>query len=164
MLKDRKGYYISTELGTLLLSAKPDQLLSIDFVSAEGENQAIGGIKPKCVQLFEKQLGEYLSGKRKQFDIAYELNGTDFQKSVWQKLNDIPYGKTISYGKMAAQLGDVKKVRAVANAIGKNPLPILIPCHRVVGMQGQLTGYIGGLVRKKMLIEAEHQRQLNIFA
>jgi methylated-DNA-[protein]-cysteine S-methyltransferase len=164
MLQDKKSYYIASALGTLCISATDRNLLSIAFLENESEHAATAGVKPKVVQLFERQLTEYLHGKRKQFDVAYELRGTDFQISIWQKLNDIPFGKTISYGKMAALLGDVKKVRAVANAIGKNPLPILIPCHRVVGMQGQLTGYIGGLARKKVLIDTEHQRQLNIFA
>ncbi|MBK6266608.1 methylated-DNA--[protein]-cysteine S-methyltransferase [Marivirga sp. S37H4] len=95
--------------------------------------------------------------------LIYDLKGTEFQLEVWQKLNEIPCGKTISYGKFTAQLGDIKKVRAVANAIGKNPLPILIPCHRVVGAQGQLTGYVGGRERKRLLIETEHHKQLNLF-
>ncbi len=164
MLKDKNNYYISSELGLLKLCANTQYLFSISFVKENSLQDTASGIKPKVIQKFEKQLSEYLSGKRKQFDVSYDLEGTDFQKSVWQKLNIIPFGKTMSYGKMAALLGDVKKVRAVANAIGKNPLPILIPCHRVVGLNGHLTGYIGGLERKKTLIEIEHHRQLNIFA
>lgn len=164
MLQDKKTFYINSVLGILAVGSTAHQLVSISFVEEKNVQELSGGIKPKVVQLFEEQLNEYLHGKRKQFDIKYQLQGTDFQRSVWQKLNDIPYGKTISYGKIAALLGDVKKVRAVANAIAKNPLPILVPCHRVVGMHGQLTGYIGGLARKKTLIETEHQRQLNIFA
>ena len=89
------------------------------------------------------------------FKTPIELIGTDFQKQVWKLLEQIPYGKTISYLELSKQLGDVKAIRAVANANGKNPLWILIPCHRVIGSDGSLTGYAGGLHRKKWLLEHE---------
>lgn len=111
----------------------------------------------------EQQLQRYFLGKLKDFNITFSSEGTPFQEEVWQKLLEIPYGRTISYAKLAAGLGDVKKIRAVANAVGKNPIPIIIPCHRVVGKNGALTGYLGGLKRKKQLIELEGYKQLQLF-
>ena len=101
------------------------------------------------------QLNEYFEGKRKQFDLKLNAEGTSFQKKVWKQLEEIPYGKTISYLDLSKQLGDVKAIRAVANANGKNPLWIVVPCHRVIGSNGSLTGYAGGLHRKKWLLEHE---------
>lgn len=153
-------FFVDTKIGKLLIGVSQNKIAKISF------NQpgfSLKGIKPKVVNNLENQLLEYFNGHRKTFQIDYHLTGTDFQKEVWQKLLDIPYGKTISYGKLAAQMGDVKKIRAVANAVGKNPVPIVIPCHRVVGMHGNLTGYIGGLANKKYLIELESNRQLGLF-
>jgi methylated-DNA-[protein]-cysteine S-methyltransferase len=153
-------FFIDTKIGKLLIGVSQNKIAHISF------NQpgfSLKGIKPKVVNNLENQFLEYFNGHRKTFQIEYNLIGTDFQKEVWQKLLDIPYGKTISYGKLAAQMGDVKKIRAVANAVGKNPIPIVIPCHRVVGMHGNLTGYIGGLANKKYLIELESNRQLGLF-
>ncbi len=101
------------------------------------------------------QLEEYFSEKRKEFTIPIELNGTDFQKRVWSELLKIPYGETISYLELARRLGDEKCIRAAASANGKNKLAILIPCHRVIGANGSLTGYAGGIENKKMLLELE---------
>ncbi|GAA5025505.1 methylated-DNA--protein-cysteine methyltransferase [Marivirga lumbricoides] len=154
-------YYLQTPLGFLKVEVLKNKLIAISFVD---EKQETSGIKPEVIMQLEQQLQEYFNGLRKKFTVPYLLQGTEFQIQVWEKLNEIACGKTISYGKFAAQLGDIKKIRAVANAIGKNPLPIIIPCHRVVGAQGQLTGYLGGLQRKKILIETEHQKQLNLFA
>src|SRR5690606_11114656 len=103
----------------------------------------------------EQQLNEYFEGTRTGFDLQLNPEGTHFQKQVWHKLKTIPYGKTISYLELSKQLGDVKAIRAVANANGKNPLWIVIPCHRVIGSDGCLTGYAGGLHRKKWLLEHE---------
>ncbi|TXD83888.1 methylated-DNA--[protein]-cysteine S-methyltransferase [Subsaximicrobium wynnwilliamsii] len=101
------------------------------------------------------QLREYFEGVRQNFDLKLNPQGTDFQKSVWQLLEAIPFGKTISYLELSKQLGDIKAIRAVANANGKNPLWIVVPCHRVIGSDGSLTGYAGGLHRKKWLLEHE---------
>lgn len=152
--------FIDTKIGKLLIGVSQNKISKISF---NQPNNSLKGIKPKVVTTLENQLLEYFNGHRKTFQIEYSLTGTEFQKEVWQKLLDIPFGRTISYGKLAAQLGDVKKIRAVANAVGKNPIPIVIPCHRVVGMHGNLTGYIGGLANKKFLIELESNRQLGLF-
>ncbi len=102
------------------------------------------------------QLQEYFDGKRKDFDFKLNPKGTDFQQKVWQELLNIPFGKTMSYMDLSKKLGDVKAIRAVASANGKNPLWIVVPCHRVIGTDGSLTGYAGGLWRKKWLLEHEN--------
>ena len=110
------------------------------------------------------QLQEYFDGKRKAFDIKLNPEGTDFQKKVWNRLLEILYGKTLSYLELSKQLGDVKAIRAVANANGKNPIWIIIPCHRVIGSDGSLTGYAGGLSRKQWLLEHESPyKQTSLF-
>ena len=101
------------------------------------------------------QLKEYFEGTRTTFDLKLNPEGTDFQNVIWKLLQEIPFGKTISYLQLSKRLGDVKAIRAVANANGKNPLWIIVPCHRVIGSDGRLTGYAGGLHKKKWLIEHE---------
>ncbi len=102
-----------------------------------------------------KQLKEYFAGTRKEFDVPLDIEGTDFQKRVWDELQKIPYGKTISYKTLAEKLGDVKAIRAVGKANGQNPIAIIIPCHRVIGADGSLTGYAGGLDIKEKLLHLE---------
>lgn len=109
------------------------------------------------------QLKEYFAGTRKTFDVPLDIEGTDFQKKVWNELQKIPYGKTISYKSLAEKLGDVKAIRAVGKANGQNPIPIIIPCHRVIGSDGSLTGYVGGLDVKEKLLEIEGSRSLELF-
>lgn len=102
-----------------------------------------------------EQLDEYFSGTRTEFNLTLHAEGTNFQKSVWEKLIEIPFGKTITYLQLAKRLGNVKSIRAAASANGKNPLAIIIPCHRVIGADGKLTGYAGGLHRKQWLLAHE---------
>jgi methylated-DNA-[protein]-cysteine S-methyltransferase len=102
-----------------------------------------------------RQLDEYFAGKRHDFSIELDLAGTPFQCRVWNALRAIPYGTTISYGKLARRIGDAKASRAVGLANGKNPVAVIVPCHRVIGANGQLTGFGGGLLRKKLLLELE---------
>lgn len=112
----------------------------------------------------QKQLKQYFAGERKDFDLHLNPQGTDFQKKVWQALQHISFGRTISYMELAKELGDPLAIRAVAAANGKNPLWILIPCHRVIGSDGSLTGYAGGLWRKKWLLEHEQPaKQQSLF-
>lgn len=103
-----------------------------------------------------KELEEYFDGTRQSFDIPLKLMGTEFQKRVWEILQTIPYGDTVTYTNVARMIGKPKAVRAVANACAKNPVSIFIPCHRVVGRDGRLTGYAGGIETKKRLIDLEH--------
>lgn len=124
-------------------------------------------ISPDIPQELEKavqQTRQYFSGDLRSFQLTLNPEGTDFQKKVWFHLQHIPFGKTISYLDLAKELGDVKSVRAAAAAIGKNPLWIVIPCHRVIGSDGSLTGYAGGLWRKKWLLLHENQaKQQTLF-
>lgn len=105
----------------------------------------------------QKQLSEYFAGTRQRFDLPLDFEGTEFQKRVWQALLDIPFGETRSYRDIAEQVGNIKAVRAVAAANGKNPISIIAPCHRVVGMNGKLVGFAGGLDNKKILLCLEKQ-------
>ncbi|MGD8427153.1 MAG: methylated-DNA--[protein]-cysteine S-methyltransferase [Balneolaceae bacterium] len=101
------------------------------------------------------ELEEYFDGQRTQFSVPVKPAGTNFQRSVWKKLQDIPYGKTVTYGELAENLGDANKVRAVGKANGSNPIPIIIPCHRVIGADNKLVGYAGGISRKRYLLRHE---------
>lgn len=110
---------------------------------------------PKCIQDGIQQLDEYFAGSRVDFDLLLNPHGTDFQKKVWDELLNIPFGKTRTYLEQTKQIGDPKAIRAVASANGKNPIAIVIPCHRVIGSDGSLTGYASGIWRKKWLLEHE---------
>jgi methylated-DNA-[protein]-cysteine S-methyltransferase len=120
------------------------------------ENVEISTIIPKDLIETVTQLQDYFLGRRTKFTFKLNLQGTEFQKKVWQELLHIPYGKTCSYLELSKKIGDVKAIRAVASANGKNPLWIVVPCHRVIGIDGSLTGYAGGLWRKKWLLEHEN--------
>jgi len=108
-----------------------------------------------ALQKAEKQLGEYFGGKRKAFDLPLDMRGTIFQIKAWKELQKIPYGTTISYGEQAKRVGDAKKARAVGMANGRNPLAIIVPCHRVIGSDGKLVGFGGGLSVKERLLALE---------
>ncbi len=110
------------------------------------------------------QLEEYFSFKRKHFKVKIDLRGTEFQKKVWKELMKIPYGETISYKELALRLGNLASIRAVGRANGANPIPIIIPCHRVIGSDGNLVGYGGGLEIKEKLLELEGSRSLELFS
>lgn len=115
--------------------------------------------------LFEifNQLKEYFAGTRKEFDVPLDLEGTEFQKKVWNELRKIPYGKTISYKSLSEKLGDVKAIRAVGKANGQNPIAIIIPCHRVIGADGSMIGYAGGKAIKEKLLHLEGALNLELF-
>ena len=120
------------------------------------ENVEISTKIPEELKEAVLQLQDYFDGKRTTFTFPLNPSGTDFQKKVWDELLHIPFGKTCSYLDLSKKLGDVKAIRAVASANGKNPLWIVVPCHRVIGTDGSLTGYAGGLWRKKWLLEHEN--------
>ena len=142
---------IKTPLGFAELKGDENGLSSISVFDEE----KVGDIIPEILEDAVYQLNEYFAGDRKVFQLTLNPNGTDFQKKVWKELLEIPYGKTISYLELSKKLGDVKAIRAVAAANGKNPLWIVVPCHRVIGSNGDLVGYAGGLHRKKWLLEHE---------
>jgi methylated-DNA-[protein]-cysteine S-methyltransferase len=144
--------YIKTPLGIATIIGDEDGI-SVISVSDEGE---ISNAIPTILQDAVSQLNAYFDGKRNDFDFKLNPKGTDFQQKVWKGLLEIPFGKTCSYMDLSKKLGDVKAIRAVASANGKNPLWIVVPCHRVIGTDGSLTGYAGGLWRKKWLLEHEN--------
>ncbi|CAZ95905.1 methylated-DNA--[protein]-cysteine S-methyltransferase [Zobellia galactanivorans] len=153
--------FIRTPLGIAKLEGDANGLASIIVLNTE-EN--VSSVIPKNLEAAVSQLQEYFAGERNNFDLALNPTGTDFQKRVWKALSKIPYGKTVSYLELSKTLGDVKAIRAVASANGKNPLWIIVPCHRVIGTDGSLTGYAGGLHRKKWLLDHENPvKQQSLF-
>ncbi len=144
--------YIKTPLGIAKIVGDE---IGISEISALNEGE-VSEIIPTELETCVKQLREYFDGKRNEFDFKLNPSGTDFQQKVWQELLNIPFGKTINYMDLAKKLGDPKVIRAAASANGKNPIWIVIPCHRVIGTDGSLTGYAGGLWRKKWLLEHEN--------
>ena len=143
---------IETPLGIAKIIGDEDGISSVTILNS---NEIITDIISEELQECVYQLKEYFKGEREHFSIKLNPQGTEFQKRVWEELQIIPYGKTLSYLELSKQLGDVKAIRAVANANGKNPLWIIIPCHRVIGSNGSLIGYAGGLHRKQWLLEHE---------
>jgi methylated-DNA-[protein]-cysteine S-methyltransferase len=143
---------LKTPLGFAKLEGDENGISSLTILNDEVK---VSDIVPESLEEATLQINEYFKGDRSQFSLQLNPNGTDFQKRVWDQLLTIPYGKTTSYLQLSIELGDVKAIRAVANANGKNPLWIIIPCHRVIGSDGSLTGYAGGLSRKQWLLEHE---------
>ncbi|RKN82660.1 methylated-DNA--[protein]-cysteine S-methyltransferase [Ulvibacterium marinum] len=143
---------IKTPLGVAKLEGDAKGLSSITVLDTDEETAEV---IPEILEDAVYQLQEYFEGRRKSFSLTLNPEGTDFQKKVWKALQEIPYGKTVSYLKLSKTLGDVKAIRAVAAANGKNPLWIVVPCHRVIGSDGSLVGYAGGLHRKKWLLNHE---------
>ena len=144
--------YIKTPLGIARIVGDENGISEISALDAGNVSDEI----PTILQESVSQLQEYFQNKRIDFTFKRNPKGTDFQQKVWQELLNIPYGKTISYMDLSKKLGDVKAIRAAASANGKNPLWIVVPCHRVIGTDGSLTGYAGGLWRKKWLLEHEN--------
>lgn len=144
-------HYFNTSIGYITLTDEDKKLIRVEF----GHTCERVLYRDLFLEKCQKQIEEYLAKKRKHFDIPYELKGTKFQKTVWEELAKIPYGTTISYKQLAERIGNVKAVRAVANAVGKNPLPIILPCHRVIGSNGKLVGFTGGLDKKEFLLKLE---------
>jgi methylated-DNA-[protein]-cysteine S-methyltransferase len=147
--------FIPSPLGTTKIVGDANGV-SVISILQEGE---LSEKIPNKLKEAVTQLNEYFEGKRHHFDFKINPKGTDFQQKVWQELRNIPFGKTMSYLDLSKKLGDVKAIRAVASANGKNPLWIVVPCHRVIGTDGSLTGYAGGLWRKKWLLEHESPTQ-----
>ncbi len=148
--------YIDSPIGIISLNFNSKfQLTAAQFNDKEQILPAANGVGIREIEDTVKQFEEYFEGKRTQFDIKLAPEGTDFQKRVWKQLQEIQFGKTMTYQQMANQLGNPKVIRAAASANGKNPISIVIPCHRVIGSDGSLTGYASGLHRKKWLLEHE---------
>lgn len=144
--------YFKSPLGPIEIIGGPDCILEINFVE---DMLPVATELTFCVKECVKQIDEYFRGKRRDFFLNLKPKGTDFQKSVWRQLEKIPYGETSSYGQIAETIGNPNACRAVGSANGKNPIAVIIPCHRVIGSDGSLTGYGGGLWRKRWLIGFE---------
>lgn len=142
-----------TEIGRIKISEKDEKIIGLGFSDYKKENEIEK--ETDAIRKTYLQLKEYLSGKRKNFDIEIEMIGTEFQKKVWKELLNIPYGETRSYKDIAIAIGNGKACRAVGNANNKNPIAIIVPCHRVVGSNGSMTGYAGGLNIKEKLLKIE---------
>lgn len=157
----RRHAALATELGELLVVADGDALAGVYFPQ-HWHPPAAGTIGERVdvsvdpvFEAFATQLAEFLAGGRREFDLATAPVGDPFQHAVWDLLRGIPYGETTTYGALAVELGDRNLARRVGGAVGRNPLSIVVPCHRVVGASGALTGYAGGLERKLRLLELE---------
>jgi len=161
MSKKSTGTFESP-LGLIQIESHEEYITSIKFVEERtGSSEQGSGVVKSCIG----ELQEYFSGSRNSFSIPLKLNGSDFEQQVWNELMNIPYGQTISYEHLAVQLGDLKKIRAAGRANGKNPIAIVVPCHRVIGKDGSLVGYAGGLDRKEFLLNLEGAigKQISIF-
>ena len=148
---------IDSPIGELTLVAR-DGVLSGIYFPGHWHMPApeVFGMRSECgFEQAREQLGEYFAGERTEFELATTVAGEEFQRRVWELIDRIPYGQTTTYGEMAQELGDPVLAREVGAAVGRNPLSIVLPCHRVVGKDGKLTGYAGGLERKRFLLELE---------
>jgi len=161
-MTDRQTF-IDTPVGTLTLVASDDGLTHVLF---DGETiETSGPDEPPVVEddpvlrAAEMQLREYFAGDRRNFDLPLDLRGTEFQVEAWKALATVPYGETMSYGEQAERIGRPGASRAVGAANGKNPVPIVLPCHRIVGADGSLTGFAGGLELKQQLLALEQDQQ-----
>lgn len=144
--------YYDSPLGFLGISGSEEGVSSVSFIESVPARFAT----PKCLGECVHQLDEYFNSGRKEFSLSLNAHGTEFQKRVWSELQRIPYGQTVSYRDIACAIGSSDAVRAVGSANGRNPLSIIVPCHRVIGSDGSLTGYGGGLRRKEWLLNFEH--------
>ncbi len=147
--------YLDSPLGRLRLVSDGEHITAIEFEGMYGDVGADQEAEDPALRACAKQLKEYFAGDRQHFDLPLQPEGTPFQKSVWHALRDIPYGQLRSYRDIAEAIGNVRAVRAVGAANGRNPIPIVVPCHRVIGSDGSLTGFAGGLEAKEVLLRLE---------
>jgi len=151
-LESNQITYYKTPIGTAKITGNENGISAVSVIDDEIETSVV---IPENLQKCVQQLEEYFNGTRTEFDLKLNPQGTDFQKRVWKELLNVSFGKTRSYLEQSKKLGDPKAIRAVASANGKNPIWIIIPCHRIIGSDGSLTGYAGGLWRKKWLLAHE---------
>jgi methylated-DNA-[protein]-cysteine S-methyltransferase len=149
--------YQESPIGLLELRAEDEFITAVCFVDEAKEEVILSSVLQKCAL----QLEEYFAGKRREFELPIRPEGTEFQRKVWAQLQHIPFGETISYLTLAKKLGDPKCIRAAGTANGKNPVSIIIPCHRVIGSNAKMIGYAGGLWRKKWLLNHENSFSAN---
>lgn len=149
--------YVESPLGRIVVTGDGDALSGLYMAEHKGWRGPADSWeeRDKPFRAVQDQLAEYFAGERKTFDLRLDLSGTPFQKQVWNELLNIPFGATTSYAALSRRLGKPAALRAVGNAIGRNPVSIVVPCHRVIGTSGRLTGYAGGLIRKQWLLDLE---------
>ncbi|HMS63736.1 MAG TPA: methylated-DNA--[protein]-cysteine S-methyltransferase [Ignavibacteria bacterium] len=155
-MKEIYKAYFNSEIGLIEITGSASGIMSLDFKDNVNTGELYSDKDlPGCMKECLKQLSDYFKGERKKFNVQMQIEGTDFQKKVWKKLIEIPFGKTNTYKEIAANTGNANAGRAVGNANNKNKIAIIIPCHRVIGSNNKLTGYAGGLWRKEWLISHE---------
>ena len=160
-MQETQTTYYKTPIGTAKIIGNKNGIQAVSVLDEDIETSCD---IPECLQDCVKQLEDYFKGKRNSFDLKLNPKGTVFQKKVWDELLNIPFNTTRTYLEQSKSLGDVKAIRAVASANGKNPIWIIIPCHRVIGSDGSLTGYAGGIWRKKWLLAHENPvKQQSLF-
>ena len=169
VLKNENNYQSSFEIKELHFTVVATESGIREIIINSKSNTSLSeihSVKPEDPSLHNiyTQLQEYFNRKRKEFDLPLKIEGTNFQKRVWDELLKIPYGETISYKELAIRLGDEKVIRAAASANGLNPIPIVIPCHRVIGADGSMVGYGGGIEVKKKLLSLEGSRSMELFS
>lgn len=152
--------YLDSPIGRLSLYSDGEALNGLYMEKRQPEGDALPGENVAVLKSAARQLEEYFAGDRRDFDLHIALQGTDFQRKVWEQLQSIPCGETLSYGQLAQRIRQPSASRAVGLANGRNPVSIVIPCHRVIGADGSLTGYGGGIERKQWLLA--HERNMNI--
>jgi methylated-DNA-[protein]-cysteine S-methyltransferase len=154
--------YYSSPVGELVIESDENKIVGTNFLKDSKKEEMHTPVILQCID----ELNEYFFAGRKFFSVEFELRGTDFQKKVWNALLTIPFGKTLSYADLAVMVGDIKSVRAVGMANGQNSLPVIVPCHRVIGKDGNLMGYGGGLDKKQWLLRHEGvlSRQTELFS
>ncbi len=148
-------HIMQSPIGKIAIYAGDEAINAVSFVKNESSIEETHNLHHPLIRQCVVQLNEYFEGNRKTFELPVQQNGSAFQQSVWQQLLKIDYGKTISYLELSKRVGDVKAIRAVGTTNGKNQIAIIVPCHRVIGSDGSLTGYAGELWRKKWLLEHE---------
>ena len=155
-----RAYYTSP-VGDLLIESQDNKITTVNFLKTGKLEPVLNPVIEQCI----RELDEYFFQGRKFFDVEIELTGSTFQNRVWSELLEIPYGKTISYLELAMRLGDINTIRAVGLANGQNPIAIIVPCHRVIGKNGDMVGYGGGLDKKEWLLlhEGAFTEQLKLF-
>ena len=146
-----KVLYYDSPIGLVEIHSEKEKIVELNFKESKGYQEESNSVLLKA----KKQLDEYFKGERKAFELPLRIEGTEFQKNVWEQLLKIPYGNTLSYKKVAEAIGNDKAYRAVGNANNKNSIPIIIPCHRVIASNGDLGGYGAGIWRKKWLLQHE---------
>ena len=157
----KNTFYYNTKIGEIAIEENGLAITRLYFVNKDLEKEVEIKEETALMKKAIKEIKEYLEGKRNSFDLPLEPEGTEFQKMVWNVLREIPYGETRSYGEIAKLIGNEKASRAVGMANNKNPIMIIIPCHRVIGVNGKLVGYAGGLDVKEKLLNMEKNHEIS---